>query len=204
MIDQRKLEQFEKANRTDVITTVLAYIDEKLKHSQIRDIDPLPYLLNCIEKLLKDDSEKDSNVWDIDKCPNPTPPLRKGVWRDICHEIDRRCRGGEVTNFHNPIEYNDDVIGTEDDCPFSSEDLKDVQCDEEWLEMKRIAEDTDEDAWFYLDAMETLLNENNKIPKRSQIAEYLGYSVEEVTNIQKRIKRRFDENHKNYKTRRIT
>lgn len=56
MIDKRKLEQFEKANRTDVITNVLAYIDDRLEYSQIRDIDPLPYLLNCIEKLLKDDS----------------------------------------------------------------------------------------------------------------------------------------------------
>lgn len=184
-----KLKHFESLNRSQVITDVYLYIDNKVKNSNIYSLIDIPTLLEkAIRKLLNG-----THAWDIKNDPNPTKLLGQNIWKEICHEMERRRKNKDYKSFQNPVDLNflseNPLIENID----LLDEIVEIEEDKIWKSLKEQAEKENEDAWYYLLTMEDLYKKNKKVPRRSQIAEHMNVNVEKVSQIKRWIQRHYQE-----------
>lgn len=178
-MDKKIIEQFEKLDFNELFGVLSAYVEYKINVHRVYGINGYEFIMDAITKLLCG-----KNKWDIKKYPDLTPILRKNIWRDICHEVEKRAKNQEYNNFMNPEDIDTINIGK-----LPLVELRRLPVDQESTQLRwKAIKDTcksDEDASFILEVMEI-----EQIYSPTKIANYCEWPVERVHNAFKRIRRK--------------
>ncbi len=178
-INKEILEQFEKVDFDKLFRDLLTYALVYTKIYSLTDEDIEDIIMGTVSKLLRG-----INKWDYNTFPNPFIILKKNVGRDISHEMKRRSEHKTYKNFTIPEEVED--IKTSKDLHEKWE-IQNAKIDDfkgKWNYITDACK-TDEEASLLLETMK-----NEKIFKRSEIAEYWGWGIDQVDSTLKRIRRK--------------